>query len=102
MTQLRDKVEDSHFEGEIELYGDVGIASYDAKVAKPLLFLYLLLPIWGIVGFYFFWNGSIGWFDRGYWRELQVAAKTTFPIENQKMIQQKPEVKEEQAQHSAD
>lgn len=82
----KDKVEDPHVEGEIELYGDPGIATFDAKVPKFLKATYLFWPIWGIITLYFFWNGSIGWFDRGYWRELQIAANTTFPIENQNML----------------
>lgn len=68
---------------EKELYGDPQIASFDAKVPKFLIFTYALLPLWGLMTFYYFWNGSIGWFDRGYWQELQIAANTTFPIENQ-------------------
>ncbi len=72
--------------GEIELYGDPGIATFDAKVSKFLIATYLLLPIWGFVTLYYFWNGSFGWLDQGYWRELQIAANTTFPIENQNMI----------------
>ena len=82
---------------EIELYGDPGIASYDAKVPKFLLLTYLLLPIWGIATFYYFWNGSLGWLDRGYWRELQVAANTTFPIENMYMVLEKKQLEEEKA-----
>jgi hypothetical protein len=78
-----------HASEELELYGDPGIASLDAKVPKFLLWTYLLLPIWGLVTFYFFWNGSIGWFDRGYWRQLQIAANTTFPVENQNRIPEK-------------
>lgn len=94
----KDKVEDPHFEGEIELYGDPGIATFDAKVPKFLKFTYLLWPIWGIITFYFFWNGSVGWFDRGYWRELQIAANTTFPIENQNMLpQNQPSEKEKRS-----
>jgi hypothetical protein len=82
---MTDKVEDPHHEDEIELYGDPNIATYDAKVPAFLKLTYILLPIWGIVTFYYFWNGSLGWFDRGYWRELQIAANTTYPIENQNM-----------------
>lgn len=65
--------------GEIESYGDPGIATYDAKVPTFLLCTYILLPIWGVIAFYMYWNGSSGWLDRGYWRDLQVAAKTTYP-----------------------
>lgn len=82
---MNDKVEDPHHEGEIELYGDPSIATYDAKVPGFLKLIYIILPIWGIVTFYYFWNGSLGWFDRGYWRELQIAANTTYPMENQNM-----------------
>lgn len=65
--------------GEVELYGDPGIATFDAKVPSFLLMTYIIMPIWGLVTFYYFWNGSLGWFDRGYWRQLQIAANTTFP-----------------------
>ena len=82
----KDKIADPHMEGEIELYGDPGIATFDAKVPTFLKFTYLFWPIWGIITFYFFWNGSLGWFDRGYWHELQIAANTTFPILNQNML----------------
>lgn len=73
-------------DSELELYGDPKIASLDAKVPLFLKLTYIILPIWGIVTFYIFCNGSVGWFDRGYWKELQVAANTTFPIENQNML----------------
>lgn len=92
----KEQVEDAHLDGEIELYGDPGIASFDAKVPKFLKFTYLFWPIWGIITLYFFWNGSIGWFDRGYWHELQIAANTTFPIENQNMLPQNQPPKENQ------
>lgn len=81
----KDQVELSHVPDEIELYGDPGIATFDAQVPKFLKFTYLFWPIWGIITLYFFWNGSLGWWDRGYWHELQIAANTTFPIENQNM-----------------
>ena len=80
--------EDSHNTDEIDLYGDPGIASYDAKVPKFLKLTYALLPVWGIITFCYFWNGSAGWFDRGAWKELQIAANTTFPIENQNILPQ--------------
>jgi hypothetical protein len=96
------RIEDPHFPGEIDLYGDPGIASYDAKIPKFLLATYLLFPIWGIVSFYYFWNGSMGWFDRGYWRELQIAANTTFPIENQNMIYDHQNLDEEEEEDLKD
>lgn len=70
----------SHDEHELETYGDPGITSLDAKVPTFLKWTYITLPIWGIVTFIIYWNGSSGWLDRGYWRQLQNAAKTTFPI----------------------
>lgn len=64
---------------EIEVYGDEGIESKDAPVPKWLIWTYITLPIWGVITFYLFWNGSQGWLDRGYWQQLQIASKTTFP-----------------------
>ena len=74
-------------EEEMELYGDPGIASCDAKVPTFLKFSYIFWPLWGIATFYYFWNGSmIGWMDPSYWDQLQIAANTTFPIQNQYML----------------
>ncbi|MGZ3632765.1 MAG: hypothetical protein ACXU9U_04565 [Parachlamydiaceae bacterium] len=42
---------------------------------------YILLPIWGLFWMVYFFNGSHGWLDRGYWGQLQQAALTTFPSE---------------------
>lgn len=71
----------------VEFYGDPGISSFEGKkIPLFLLLTYMLLPIWGIITWYYFWNGSIGLMDPGYWKELQVAANTTFPIENQNMM----------------
>lgn len=68
--------------GELDLYGDPRIASKHGKVPRWLIATYIVMPIWGLVWFYFFWNGSTGWLDRGYWQQLQEAANTTF-IEKQ-------------------
>jgi len=89
-NEPKDQVANPHFPGEIELYGDPGIASFDARVPKFLMILYIVMPIWGFFTFYYFWNGSLGWFDRGYWHQLQIAANTTFPIENQNMRLEEP------------
>lgn len=67
-------------EEHVETYGDEGIASADAPVPKWLKFLYAFLPIWGIVTFLLYWNGSWGWTDPGRWHELQKAAHTTYPF----------------------
>jgi hypothetical protein len=73
---------------DVELYGDPGISSCDGKVPTFLKCVYMILPIWGVLTWCIFWNGSVGWFDRGAWKELQIAANTTFPIENQNMLPQ--------------
>jgi len=39
---------------------------------------YILIPLWGFIAFYLYWNGSHGFLDRGHWQELQKAAHTTF------------------------
>lgn len=58
-------------------YSDQEIPSNDAQVPKWLKWVYWLLPIWGIVTFFVFWNGSTGWLDGGQqWRVLQKAADT--------------------------
>jgi hypothetical protein len=85
-------IEESHGH-EIELYGDPGIASYDAKIPKFLILTYILLPIWGIATGYYYWNGSVGWLDRGYWHQLQIAANTTLPYENQNIEAEEEPVK---------
>ncbi len=64
---------------DIEEYADGEITEYaESTVPRFLKCVYFTLPIWGMVSFYLFWNGSSGWFDRGYWHELQKAAKTTY------------------------
>lgn len=68
-------------EEELEAYPD-GIFSKDVKVAGWLKATYLILPVWGVITFILYWNGSHGWLDRGYWHQLQRAANTTFPIVN--------------------
>lgn len=87
--EQKNEGEDLHEQNEIEFYGDPGIASFEGgKVPKFLIFNYLFWPMWGIFTLFYFWNGSVGWMDRGYWHELQIAANTTFPIENQNMLPQ--------------
>lgn len=79
---------------EIEEYGDPGIMSKDEPVPKALIFSYIFWPLFGLVWFYFFWNGSYGWLDRGYWQELQRAAGTTFPYHKSETVQMEKEEKE--------
>lgn len=66
---------------ELEQYPD-GIFSKDAVVPRWLKLTYLTLPIWGVITFFIYWNGSHGWLDRGYWDQLQKAANTQYPMIN--------------------
>ena len=76
------------------LYKEEPIPSEEHKVPRWLALTYMILPIWGIVAMYIYWNGSVnGWFDRGYWTELQQAANTTFPYVNADEPQQEKEVR---------
>lgn len=66
----------------IEVFGDNEVREYaHTKVPKFLLGVYVILPIWGITWWLLFWDGSTGWFDRGYWNELESAAKTKLVVE---------------------
>jgi hypothetical protein len=49
-------------------------------IPRWLKLTYLILPFWGILAFYLYWNGSKGWLDRGSWEQLQKAANTTYPF----------------------
>lgn len=69
-------------EEHIEVYGDPRIRSGDAPVEGWLKFVYFTLPIWGVITFFLYWNGSWGWLDPGHWGQLQKAANTTFPYIN--------------------
>ncbi|MDP1836468.1 MAG: hypothetical protein Q8K75_11165 [Chlamydiales bacterium] len=52
-------------------------------VPKWLKVVYTILPFWGMLWLYLFWNGSDNtWFDRGGWTQLQQAAKTTWNSSN--------------------
>lgn len=68
--------DDSHEETHLDEYGDLGITSGHAPIPKWLIWTYWTLPIWGFITLYVFWGGSHGWLDRGYWGQLQKAAKT--------------------------
>lgn len=77
-----DSESNSDKDDDIEEYGDPLIASKDAPVPQWLMYSYLFWVLFGLFWLYYFWNGSYGWFDRGYWQELQRAAGTTFPFTN--------------------
>lgn len=64
--------------GDLHEYGD-GIFSADHRVPRWMKWMYVILPIGGIISFFFFWNGAWGWWDRGYWAELEKVANTTYP-----------------------
>lgn len=65
-------------EDKTEFYGDPGISSNNAQIPRWLKWVYFTLPIWGLLSLYYYWDGSRGWLDRGYWEQLQKAANTTF------------------------
>ena len=71
-------------EDDIQWYQDDAKVppSGHAKVPKWLIWTYILLPIWGIIVLFLYWNGSFGYLDRGYWEELQEAANTRYPFVN--------------------
>lgn len=49
----------------------------NTRVPTFLKWVYLFLPLWGLWSMYYYWEGSRGWMDRGYWHELEIAANTT-------------------------
>lgn len=62
----------------LETYGDHEVTEFaNTPVPTFLKFVYLLLPLWGIFWWVQYWDGSAGFLDRGYWKELQVQARTT-------------------------
>lgn len=76
---------------ELDLYADGSITSSHGKIPLWLWCFYLLMPLWGIVWLYIYWNGSHGWLDNGYWQQLQRAANTTEPYINVNLIEQPKE-----------
>lgn len=90
-----------HNEKVVEEYGDDRIRSFDAKVPTFLKWTYVILPIWGVITLYIFWNGSIGWFDRGSWQQLQIAANTTFPSENHDLTESEQKAEEKKSSEKA-
>ncbi len=59
--------------------------SEDHKIPKFLYVTYLFVFVWGLWGLTAYWNGSHGWLDRGYWKQLQRAAQTTYPFEESEL-----------------
>lgn len=69
-------------EDDVEFYYDSGEMppSKHTKVPRWLIWVYIILPIWGIFTMAYYFKGSHGYLDRGYWQELQHAANTTQPF----------------------
>lgn len=60
-----------------ETFGDTGIATKDAPIPLFLKLTYILLPLWGLLTLYYFWDGSTSsWLDGRHWKALQEAAGT--------------------------
>jgi hypothetical protein len=57
--------------------------SEERKVPIFLYATYFLVFAWGVWAFFAYWNGSQGWLNRGYWKQLQEAAGTTVPFESE-------------------
>ena len=70
MKEEEGVVLDDYAGGEIKEYANTTVPTF-------LKCVYVIMPIFGIVWTLTFWNGSAGWFDRGYWYELENAANTT-------------------------
>jgi len=56
-------------------------STQEFKIPKFLIMTYVVVGLIGIGGYFLYWNGSSGWFDRGYWKKLQEAAQTRYPYE---------------------
>lgn len=56
--------------------------SKENPVDRWLIFFYVGIPLLMIFVLVYYFNGSHGWLDRGYWGQLQTAANTTFPSTN--------------------
>ncbi len=71
-------VDENSEEHELEIYGEEGISSDDARFPRWLIITYIVLPIWGFCTLFYYFNGSHGWLDPSYWNQLQKAALTTY------------------------
>lgn len=70
-------------EQELDVYGDNEITELvGTKVPHFLKLVYLLLPLWGIIWWLYYWDGSDGFLDRGYWKQLQAQARTTRAVKD--------------------
>lgn len=87
--------EKSKEDSDIEFYGDPGIASKHVPVPRWLVINNWFLVVFGLFWFIYFFNGSHGWLDRGYWGQLQRAANTAFPFTTSEIVE-----KEYQEKHA--
>ena len=73
---------DNEHDHDLEFYADGSITSKDAPIPLFIFIVAGFLIVGTVFAAFFFWNGSQGWLDRGYWKELQEAANTTYPYRN--------------------
>jgi hypothetical protein len=70
-------------EKDVEMYsGDPQLLQANHEIPKFLKWTYIILPIWGVIAWFVFFNGTFGWFDPGHWSQLQWAANTKIPYFN--------------------
>ena len=71
-------------EDDVQWYEDDGIPppSHHHHIPKWLKWTYIVVPIISTIILILYWNGSSGYLDRGYWKELQEAANTRYPFVN--------------------
>lgn len=62
--------------------------SDDAPIPGWLKLTYILVPIWGFLILFLYWNGSVGWLDRGYWHQLQQASNTVYPFNSHSPLEE--------------
>lgn len=79
---------EEHLEdSDLELYGDPGIASKNAKIPTWLICSNWFWIVLGFICLFLYWNGSYGWLDRGYWSQLQRAANTAYPYTTMEIVE---------------
>lgn len=79
---------EKHLEdSDLELYGDPGIASKNAKIPTWLICSNWFWIVLGFICLFLYWNGSYGWLDRGYWSQLQRAANTAYPYTTMEIVE---------------
>jgi hypothetical protein len=69
---MEDEETASYADGEI-------LELKQSKIPRWLKWVYLIVPLVGLLWLGYFWQGSRGQLDRGHWKALQQAAETTKP-----------------------